>query len=763
MEFATIHKSVRKIDGNDRVNANAVYGADIEYPRMLYAKGVYPEYIHAEIVSIDTSQAEKLDGVECVITAEDIPGSKIIGEDVEDQYVMAYKKTRYCGDVVAVVAATTPQIAQEAAKLVRVEYKRLPELTDTKTAEGNAVLVLDTNPNNIMTTTHTKKGSGEDGLKKADYVFEADYSTDYQEHMYLEPDVVVAIPGEREGEVTVKGSIQNLYMTRYSLKRCLNIPISKATVISAEVGGAFGGKQENIEAMAVRAALIAIKTKRPVKYVLSREESMKESFKRNPFDYHIKLGVNKDGKLVAICGSAVVDSGPYANMTPAVMFKSVSLGSGPYNVENTDFFAKAIATNNIYTGSFRGFGNPQSTFARELAINEVAEKLGISPYEFRKKNLLKTGDRNGTDQLMNFHEVGIGEVIDKVCAELDYEKKYYEYTNQPKNARYRKGVGFACSLRGNSIGKGVCDTGRATITVNIDGSIMLSCGLTELGQGLNTALSQIAAEALGVDFSRITMNYHDSSKCLETGAAIASRGTFMGGNAIIDAARSIKNIMSDALREKYNLTVNADIVFKNDMVAFDNREISFEEAVNATYSVGKTPSANGTFIIKNLPWDDNKDSGDAFYEYTYSCIGAEVMVDTYTGKVDIIKAVSAQDIGRAINPRMAEGQMYGGAVMARGYSLLENIAQQNGRPKNDNMDTYRIPTIMDTGEVVPIIVEHPDDRGPYGARSLGEPSFDPGAGAYINAVNNALGTKNKIRKIPVSMEDITERLMEDEM
>lgn len=750
--YHSIHKPVNRLDVYEKVTGKAKYGADLRFEGMLYAKGVYAENPHARIVSIDTSAAEAVEGVAAVITARDIPGLKVIGEVMLDQYILADDKTRFWGDVVACVAAETKEIAEEAAKLVRVTYDPLPGLYSPEEAENNETIITNDYPGNVVATSRTCKGDAEKALAECDVVVDTHYSTQFVEHAYIEPEAIVVIPNFESKKLTVYGSLQNPYMVRLSVCRSLNLPMAKVDVVQSTLGGTFGGKLESVEPLAIRAGLIALRTGRPVKYVLTREESVRESYKRHPFKFHIRIGANRDGTLQALHTEAVADSGSYANWACGVIGKSSHLGPGPYRNPNVLYNARAITTNNVHTGSMRGFGTPQSIFAMENAMDELAEKLGMSPLDFRRKNALRTGDVSGTGQLLDKHKVTVLEVLNNAANAIGYDEKYEKYNRENKGL-IRRGVGIACSLRGVSIGSEGLDVSRVYIEVEEDGSVLVSCGYTEQGQGLRTALAQIAAEALGCDLERITMNIADSSRAPSSGAAIASRGTFTGGHAIIDAAEKIKKIIAKPVAEKYGVKPE-EISFFGDRVKAGEQELSFPEAVAVCYGVGDTPCANGTFVNFPLEWDHEKCCGEAFVSYTYSCHAAEVEVDLATGKVKVIKMAGSHDAGRVINETLACGQVYGGMVMGAGMGLTEDIGTRKGIYKNLNFDNYIIPSFMDVGENEAIMVDNPDPRGPYGAKSLGEPATEPGAAAVACAVNHALRGIGRLHDLPFDLESV---------
>ena len=750
--FSAINTPVPRLDAWDKVTGKAIYGADLRFDGMLHAIGVYAKYPHARIVAIHAEEALKTKGVAAVITAKDIPGLKVIGEVMLDQYILAEDKTRFMGDVVACVAAETLEIAGEAARMVRVDYESLPALFNTETAENSDIIVTEDYPRNLVATSCTRKGDTEEGFKHSDVVVDSQYSTQFVEHAYIEPEAIVAVPGLEGKKLTIYGSLQNPYMVRLSICRSLKLPMAEVSVIQSTLGGTFGGKLESVEPLAIRAGLIALKTGRPVQYVLTREESIRESYKRHPFSFHVRLGATKDGTLQALHTEAVADSGAYANWACGIIGKAAHLGPGPYRNPNVLYNARAIATNNIHTGSMRGFGTPQAIFAMENAMDELAEKLGMSPLELRRKNALRTGDRSGTDQLLDKHEVTVLETLNNVARTLDYEEKYERY-NRENRGMIRRGVGIACSMRGVSIGAEGLDVSRVYIEIEEDSSVLVSCGYTEQGQGLKTAIAQITAEALGCDLSRITMNVADSSRAPSTGAAIASRGTFTGGNAVIDAVNKLKQIIASPLSKEYDAD-QAQIRFEKDQVILPGRTLSFTEAVKKCYDAGLTPAAVGTFVNYSLAWDHEKCCGEAFVSFTYSCHGAEVEVDLASGKVTVLKMVGSHDAGRIINQTLACGQVYGGMVMGAGMALTEDLGSINGVCKNLNFDNYLIPSSMDVGENEVKMVDNPDPRGPFGAKSLGEPATEPGAAAVSCAVNHALRGIGRLYDLPFDLESV---------
>lgn len=752
-EFHSISKDKERIDVWAKVNGKTIYGNDIEMDGMLYAYGVTTKYAFAYIDGIDVTEAEQAKGVHCVVTYRDISGDVLMGEDVQDQYIMAVDRAITIGDVVAVIVADSLEEAKAAAPLVKVAYRPQKAITDMHEALETDIVINPYKDDNICSSCFIRKGDMED-IKEKRVLVGATYENSWQEHAYIEPEALIAYPGRRDKEVTVYGTMQALYAPVETIHKSLKIPVADITIVASAIGGSFGGKLESSEVMAVRAAMAALKVRKPVKYVLTREESMQQSHKRHPFILETEASATPDGKLVSLKVDSLADAGAYANMSPGVIFKAVSLGAGPYVIPNVALDSKAIYTNNIPTGSMRGFGNPQGILARECIFDELAEQLNMSPYEFRKKNVMHRGDASGSGQIIDFEDIGAEEALDQVAELLEFEEKYWKYRAENIGKTKRRGVGLSLSYRGNSYGTGVPDVGRCYIDVKQDGSVLLSIGLTEIGQGLHTTMIQLTAEALGISDEYVTINESDSSRAPMTGTCNASRGTFIGGNAILDSAKRIHQCMKEAIVEIYHCE-EAEIVFEKDEVKFLDQCISFKEAVKITYGLGMTPSFTGSYKTPDPAFDPVTGKGDTFYEFTYSCIGVEVEVDTCTGQTKVLKIVSGHDMGRAINPKMACGQITGGAVMAQGFAMMEDLNMKNGKAQHENFDEYMIPNIMDVPmDIVPIIVENPNDRGPFGARSLGEPTLDPGAGAFLNAVNCALGELGKVRSTPIDIESV---------
>lgn len=753
-EFSVVHKSLPRVDGYEKVTGRAKYGGDLFFPGMLYGKVLRAKYPHARILSINTEKAKALPGVAGVFTAADVPGSKVFGVIVKDQPVLAVDKVRFMGDGVAMVAAETPEIAEAALKLIEVEYEELPAVFDPREAvKPGAPVIHESAPDNKVIHYPLRKGDVEKGFAESDVILEREYTTQMVEHAYIEPEAVVAVPNPLEDSIVVHGSIQNPFSTRRAVAAVLNLPLARTRIIQSVMGGAFGGKDEVMSAMACRAAVMAMKTGRPVKMVNTREESIIESYKRHPFYLKYKVGATRDGKIKAMEIWIMADSGAYACQSPFVTWRAVVQATGPYQIENVKTDVYAAYTNNTYTGAMRGYGSPQIIFAQESLMDELAEELNMDPLTLRKINGLTQGAVTATGQKLDSHVVSLHEVMDKATAAADFTSKWRQY-REPQRGTKKRGIGMAVSLRGCSLGAEGVDAAGAIVNIQADGSVILLSGIVENGQGLRTAFSQIVADVLGIPLQQVTFIETDTSLIPDSGPSVASRGTLMGGKAAYDAAAKVRDILLGLVAEKWDVAP-ADLVSREGLIYLKSdpgRSMSFQEAVKLANSEGVMLASFGWAKAPKVSWDEPTGQGNAYFTYVYGCQVAEVEVDTETGKVDVLKVAAAHDVGRAINPALVRGQINGGVAMAVGYATMEEVELENGVTKNTNLDEYIIPTSMDMPEVTAIAVENPDPFGGFGGKSLGEPTTELLAPAIVNAIYNATG--KRIRNLPADLERV---------
>jgi CO/xanthine dehydrogenase Mo-binding subunit len=512
--YKIVNKSVKRIDAYEKVTGEAKYGADINCAHQLYAKTVYSKYPHAKILKIDTKEAERLEGVATVITAEDVPGSNIMFGKFP---VLAKDEVKYIGDGVAVVAAESREIAEKAVKLIKVEYQKLAGVFSIEEAiNENTGKVHSEIENNLIEHSHhlLRSGDIEKGFKEADVILERTYLTQFVDQAYIEPEAILAIPDPYKVGVEIHGSIQNPYSIRANVATVLGLKINQVKVVQSTIGGSFGGKDESVMLMAARSAVIAIKTGRPVKMILTREESFLESSKRHPFKAEYKVGAKRDGAIIAIEDRIYSQGGAYNNKAMFVNWRASIHAAGPYAIPNIKTDTYGVYTNTIYSGAYRGFSAPQIVFANESLIDELAEKLNISPQEIRLKNCLKAGDEMATGQILLPGKIPapLEKMIKDVCKKTDFESKRKKYIKERESSNpIKNGISLSCTFRGAGLGGEGIDTASATVTIDLDGSILIQSGLVEMGQGMRTAHAQIVAEVLGVSLDKITFCNTDTN------------------------------------------------------------------------------------------------------------------------------------------------------------------------------------------------------------------------------------------------------------
>lgn len=752
MEFAHVNKSEKRVDVYEKVTGKAKYGADMKFTDMLYAEVLHTEYPYAKIISIDTSKAEKMPGVEAVITADDIPNNEF-GVIIENQQVLAKKKALYIGDGVAIVAARTPKQAKKAVKAIEVEYEELEGVFDPlKSREAGSQLVHDDLENNEVIHHPLRKGDVNKGFKNSDVILEREYSTPFIEQSYIEPEAVIAVPYQENSTVTVYGSVQNPFATQNAVATVLKEDLNKIRIVQNHMGGSFGGKDEVISSMAARASVLALKTEKPIKMVNTRDQSIRESYKRHPYNMKYKIGATKEGKIQAMEIEAVADSGAYACQTPFVTWRSVVQATGPYEVENVKTDTYGYYTNNVYTGAMRGYGSPQVIFAQESLMDELAEELDMDPIELRMKNIYHNDSVTASGQKLDSHEVSLEEVLTKAVEKSGYVEKYKKYSKEQTEGK-KRGIGLAISFRGCSLGAEAIDAAGIILSLKKDGSVSLYSGLAENGQGLKTVYCQMAAEKLGIETNKVNFMQVDTLISPDSGSTVASRATLIGGNAVVKAAENLIDKIKEYIAEKFEQKKediklkNGSIYGKKDVEIMTLKEMASKAAMEGIYL-----TTYGWYVSPDISWEEETGHGNPYFTYVYGCQVADVEVDTYTGEIDVINMTAAHDVGKAINPANVKGQIFGGVSMGLGYGIMEEVETDQGYIKNTNFDEYLIPTVKDMPDIDPIIVENPDPNGPFGAKSIGEPTLELGAAAISNAVANA--TKKRIRSLPLKLEKI---------
>ena len=751
--FLVVGKSVKRLDAIDKVTGKAKFMEDHVLPTMLYVKLLTSTEPHARILGIDVGEALRVKGVVKVVTSNDIPGENQVGYALPDQPLLAACKVRFHGEPIGLVAAETPEAALEGAMAVKVDYEPLPAILDPIEAmRRKDVLVHEEMGSNIAFTTKVRKGDVRAGFEKADVIVENEYRTQHQDHVYLETEGALAIP-ERGGELTIFSCAQYPHLAQAITARVLGLPAGKVRIVQPFIGGGFGGKDDTGPLVAAQAALVAYLTGRPALLIYSREDSFRARCKRESSIIKYKSGATREGKLTAIEVMIIMDAGAYANRGPFILWRATMHSSGPYVVPNAKVDGYCVYTNKVYQGSFRGFGNPDIQFAVEAQMDELANKLGLDPVDFRLKNILKPGSLTVTSQLLN-HSIGIGEALRLVAEKANWWEKRSEYGSQ--KGRFRRGIGVACAWHGISTSRGVPDWSNALIKVEKDGSIQVFTGITEIGQGSpTTSHVQIVAEVLGVPINYISMHF-GTTDAPDTGATHASRGTSIGAIGVLLAAARIRERLSRLAAKILNCNPD-DLVFKDGEICSKSdasKLIGWKELVKEAYNRGVELSATGYFYLPKGTFDHESGQGFAYPAYSYIVNIAEVEVDVKTGRVRVLRMWPALAAGRIINPLAVEGQIEGGIAQGLGLALMEKVEfDEKGAIVNANLTDYVVPISLDMPEVEkPIYVEDLFKFGPFGAKGVGEMALIPTPAAIANAVAHAIGVR--ITELPLTPEKV---------
>ncbi len=731
-------------DAYAKVTGRAKFTDDLKFPHLLHAAPVYSDFVHARILSIDTSAAEAVPGVVRVLTAKDVPGANRFGQIIHDYRIFADDKIRYHGDVVGLVVAETREIAIHAAGLVQVQAEPLPAVLDPEAAMlPDSPLVHETHGSNIVNTHVVRRGDIEDGFQKADFIIEENFRTQTIEHAYMETEAAVCVPRATDGILEVYGSMQHPFSTRRFVAACLGVALSDIEIIGTPMGGGFGGKDDTAAVVCARTALAAKLLGRPVSTVYRRDWSMRESYKRHPYRVTYKMGVSKDGRITAVQCRIVADGGAYCSVTPWVTWRSTVQCCGPYVVENVQCDTFGVYTNNVVAGAMRGFGSPQMNFVIEQVVEMAAQKAGLSGIEFRRRNMVRQGSVTITGQKLDGHKVAMEQALGTVLQEIGYEEKLAKCAHGRGDTDELYGIGLAMSYRGVSLGAEGVDFCAAIINAQADGSIFLETGIHENGQGSETAMLLICAEELGVDMERIRYRRSSTSNIPDSGTTVASRGTIMGGGAVTLAARELKRKIAEAFCERWGCAAE-DVRFENNFIRgkSEAHRIAFGDAMRQMWAMQKFPFALGTFRAPRTTWDEHSGQGDAYFTWVYGCQAVELTVNKRTGKVKLLNAVAAHDVGRAVNPEMVRGQIYGGMAMSAGFALSEEVKAPEGKITTLNLNTYRILRSMDLPEMKAIILENHDPLSPTGAKAIGEPANEILAPAIANAIFHATGQRH---------------------
>ena len=744
--FSCIGHSVPRIDALDKVLGRAVYSEDISFPNMLYGRVLRAGIPHATIEEIDTSKAKAMKGVMCVLTAKDIPGVNRYGIAFQDQYALAEDRVRYVGEPVALVAAETEEIAKDAIKAIHVRYRELPVITNPHQALAEGAPLIH-EKGNLLLHSKIRKGNVDLGFSQADVIVENTYRTHVVDHAYMETEAGVGRIDEH-GNIVIWSANQCPFRDRRQVAGVLGIRENKVRVIRATTGGAFGGKDDiTVE---IHIGLLIQATKRPVRLVLEREESFLSQTKRHAIEIWTRWGATKDGKLCAMEGKVYGDKGPYAGLGAFVIKKCGIHLSGPYHIPNINVDSYSLYTNNLFGSAMRGFGVAQAAIAHEAQMDELAKRLAIDPLEFRLMNVLDYGLSTPTGQ--TFYEgVGIKATLQKLEEVRSKDPSLRKDRSRETGTR-KRGIGIGSMFYGLGYGFSRQDIGAATIEICEDGSVIVRSGEVDYGQGSDTIFCQMVAEELGIRYDVIQIVTADTFTTPNAGPTSASRVTYVTGNAVLRASRAIKETLRGVAEA---LLGERDLVFVDEEIHSEfhpDKKISFKKLTKECHNRGLQMVQTAWYDNTTKDVDHETGQGDAYSAYAYASQLAEVEVDTETGKVDVLRIVSATDAGKAINPSSVEGQIEGGAVMGIGYGLTEEIKVEKGYLKTGSLGEYMIPTSLDVPRIDPHIIEVPVSRGPYGAKGVGEPALIPTTPAILNAIADAVDVR--VTELPANLENL---------
>jgi CO/xanthine dehydrogenase Mo-binding subunit len=705
-------------EGPAKLTGAALYADDIVVPGAWYGATIRSTDPHARLLGIELDDGFDWARV-VVVTADDVPGENVVSLIDDDQPVMVPVggEIRHQAEPVALIAAADRSTVREARRHVRLRTERLPAVFDPLEGDHQFAQYV------------VERGDAAAAMASADKVIEGTYRVGHQEQLYIENQAMIAVPQENGG-ITVHGSLQCPYYIHKAMKRALDMGDELAIVIQAETGGGFGGKEEYPSMIALHAALLARKCGKPVRMIYDRHEDISATTKRHPAVVRYRSGVTSDGDLVAQEIEVIMDGGAYCTLTPVVLSRGTLHAGGPYRCENVRIVGRAMATNTPPNGAFRGFGAPQTEFAAEMQVNRIAEALGESPLELRRRWVYTEGDATPTGQMLR-ESVG-GQTVLEAAAEAAAFEVHRERTREARErrgsgARKATGVGLALAWHGAGFtGSGEVKLASvASLELTDDHRLRILTASTEMGQGTKTIFPQLVADALGVEYDEVEIAPQDTSIVPDSGPTVASRTAMVVGGLLIRAAQNLRAQVEDETGQPF--------------------AESYREAAPRRVDEQFTP-------YPGVPFDDKTYTGDAYPAFGWAAAVARVEVDLDTCEVAVRDFVAADDIGHVIHPVLAEGQVEGGSLQAIGYATIEEMKLVDGRYLNDRLATYLIPTALDAPIIRSVLVEKPYSGAPHGAKGVGELPMDVGAPAVVAAIHDATGVW--IHDLPATPERI---------
>ncbi len=732
-----VGRSVPRKEGRDKVTGRAQYVDDITMPGMLYGATVRSSIPRGKIKKISFSPEIPWDQF-VIVSAKDIPGKNCVALISDDQPCLAEGMINHPEEPILLLSHEDRHLLPKAVAAITIEYDPLPALFTIEESERQDHVIWGSD--NVFKCYLIEKGEVDSIWQKAAYIVEGEYTTGAQEQLYIENNGMIA-RFDPENGITVWGSLQCPYYVHKALMKLCDLPENKVRVVQTETGGAFGGKEDYPSMIAGHAALLAMKSGKPVKIIYDRMEDMAATTKRHPSRTRHRTAVDREGKILGGEIDFVIDGGAYATLSSVVLSRGTIHAGGPYYWPNIRIRAKAVATNAPPHGAFRGFGAPQSLFAMERHMDRIAATVGISPVEVRRRNFLKPGQTTTTEQVIR-EPIDLNKLLDRGLALADYHAKKTRFASENQNSTHKKGIGIATFLHGAGFtGSGerylasvVGVEGRA------DGRVRVLVSSTEFGQGTKTVLSQIAAETLGLPYEDVELGVADTQQVPNSGPTVASRTVMVVGKLVQSAAQGLRQTLTAAghLQAKYS------------------REEFTAACAKYVAERGELKSWARYEAPPGIFWDDEKYRGEAYAAYAWAVYVAEVDVDLSTYRVTVNAFTALQEVGKVLHPVLARGQITGGVAQGIGYALYEKVVWQNGRMQNGQMTNYIMPTSADLPPISVYFEELGNEHGAFGAKGIGELPMDGPAPAVVNAIGDALGVP--FDSIPLLPEDIFQTL-----
>lgn len=744
-EAISIGKAAIRKDAWAKVTGAAEYVADIPLENILHSSVVRAVIHHGRLISIDVEAARAVPGVVRVLTAADITGEATFGALIQDQPALASDFVRHYGEPLALVIATSRATAQRAAQLVHVEYEEIEPSHDPVEALRPEASRLHAQ-GNLISRYEVKDGDIDKGFEAAEVILEEDFSVPLVSPAYMETENSLAIWNDDE-TLTVWVSSQHPFTDQLEIAATLGLQPEQVRVKSAVIGGAFGGKED--ASLAILAALGAWAVKGTVRLVNTRQESFWAHPKRHPVRFEFKLGAKKDGTFVALQARAFVDTGAYASYGPAVGVIVTETLGGSYRFPNVDLETLVVYTNEPLAGAMRGFGSPQSHFAIESLVDIAAAKLKLDPIEIRRKNTLREGDKL-------FTGIEVNDTANSLPLSLEHaEENRKKLKAIPPSPGKKAGVGMALVMQSMGLGANVPDDSTQGLEWRPDGSLLIHLGAPDMGQGLAMTAEQIAAEVMELPYEMITSTELDTSISPNGNVTCASRMTYMVGNTLVDAARQLKAQMLEQAARLLNCDQNSLTYSCGNVITAEGEKIAVKEIVSRAADDGIILQSQSTFSFP-YPEETPPQSASIGTPHALFCFGAQIArveVDPELGTVDVTHLTAVHDVGRVISKPGVEGQIEGGVAMGIGYALFENMELKDNGRWVDSFTEYLLPTSKDVPTVHEnIILEIPEESGPFGAKGIGEVTVPPTAPAIANAINNAIGVR--VKSLPITPEKL---------